>query len=62
MGGFGKSAGMQFETGGGLNEALDGFKPQSIKSLRGVWIDGTADELCHTLESQLDKPVVTRET
>jgi uncharacterized protein (TIGR03435 family) len=58
MGGFGKSAGMDFETSGGLDEVLDGLKPLSLRSLRGVWVDGTADELCHTLESQLDKPVV----
>jgi hypothetical protein len=49
---------MQFEPTGSLDEALEGLKPQSVNRLRGVWIDGTADEFCHKLEANLDRPVV----
>jgi uncharacterized protein (TIGR03435 family) len=58
MSGF-TSSGMQFETaGGGLDEMLEGMKPQSIGAIRSVSTEGTADEFCHTLERVLDRPVV----
>jgi uncharacterized protein (TIGR03435 family) len=34
------------------------MKPLSIGAIRGVAIDGTADQFCHTLEDSLDRPVV----
>lgn len=37
---------------------MEGIKPLSIGAARSVSIDGTADEFCHTLEAQLDRPVV----
>jgi uncharacterized protein (TIGR03435 family) len=55
---FGRSAGLEFRTPGGLDGALDGLKPVSIEAVAGVHIGGTADEFCHLLEGQLDRPVV----
>jgi uncharacterized protein (TIGR03435 family) len=57
-GGYSKSSSIGFETVGGLDEALEGMKPLSINGIRSVSIDGTADEFCHMLEAQLDRPVV----
>jgi uncharacterized protein (TIGR03435 family) len=39
-------------------EVLGGIKPLSISALRGISLDGTADEFCGTLERILDRPVV----
>jgi uncharacterized protein (TIGR03435 family) len=58
MGGYSKSSVVGFETVGGLDEALEGMKPLSINAIRSVSIDGSADEFCHMLEAQLDRPVV----
>jgi uncharacterized protein (TIGR03435 family) len=41
-----------------LDEAIAGTKPQPIAAIRGVSANGTADQLCHTLESTLDRPMV----
>lgn len=57
MGGSMRSSGVQFETVG-PSEVVDVSKPRGINSLRGVWIDGTADNLCHRLEGLLDQPIV----
>jgi uncharacterized protein (TIGR03435 family) len=58
MGGFDRSSSVLFETVGGLDEVSEGMKPRSIGAIRGVSIDGTADEFCHMLEAELDRPVV----
>jgi uncharacterized protein (TIGR03435 family) len=55
---MGKSSRVQFETVSGAENELEALKPQRLNRIRGVWIDGTADEFCHTLENLLDHPVV----
>jgi uncharacterized protein (TIGR03435 family) len=57
MGGF-RGSGVTYEAPSSLDEAIAGPKPQPIRSIRGISADGTADELCHTLEFTLDRPVV----
>jgi uncharacterized protein (TIGR03435 family) len=57
-GAMGKSSRVQFETVSGAENELEALKPQRLNRIRGVWIDGTADEFCHTLENLLDHPVV----
>lgn len=52
------SSSVGFEPPGDLDEALGGMKPQTVGAIRSVSVEGTADEFCHTLESQLDRPVV----
>ena len=46
------SSGIEYESTGGPDE------PLSIDALRGIAIQGTADEFCHQLEFQLDRPVI----
>ena len=57
MGSIGSSS-IQFQTVGSHDEIGDWPKPITIDALRGIYIDGTADEFCHHLESQLDRPVI----
>jgi uncharacterized protein (TIGR03435 family) len=56
--GSARSSSVGFQTAGGLDQVMDGMKPQRISAIRSVSIDGTADEFCHMLEGQLDRPVV----
>jgi uncharacterized protein (TIGR03435 family) len=56
--GHSRSSGVSFEAPGSLDEAIAGPKPQPVIAIRGISADGTADELCHTLERSLDRPVV----
>jgi uncharacterized protein (TIGR03435 family) len=58
--GMGRSfaASITFETSGGVEDELQGMKPLSIGAIRGVAIDGTADQFCRTLEGALDRPFV----
>jgi len=58
IGGSFGSFSIGFETAGAPDEAMEGMKPLTIRAIRSVSIDGTADEFCHTLEAQLDRPVV----
>jgi uncharacterized protein (TIGR03435 family) len=58
IGGSFGSFSIGFETAGALDAAMEGMKPLTIGAIRSVSIDGTADEFCHTLEAQLDRPVV----
>jgi len=58
MGGFSRSSSTLFETTSDPTGVLDGTKPLSVNSLRGVSFDGTADEFCHMMEGMLDRPVV----
>jgi uncharacterized protein (TIGR03435 family) len=57
---FGSSGSVEFTSDPGDNpaEVLGGIKPLSISALRGISLDGTADEFCRTLERILDRPVV----
>ena len=61
MGGF-NNYGLEFVTERGSNdlqdETPDWTKPLSIDALRGLSLDGTADQLCRFMEAQLDRPVV----
>jgi uncharacterized protein (TIGR03435 family) len=52
------SMSMEYEIAGDPDEALDGMKPLSVNSLSSISIDGTAEEFCHMLEGELDRPVV----
>jgi uncharacterized protein (TIGR03435 family) len=53
----GRSSGIEFGSVDGAEE-MPGVEPQSITAIRGVAIEGTADEFCHLLETVLDRPVV----
>jgi len=53
-----KGAGIQLEPEAGHDEAQAVMKPVNIGAIRGVFVDGTADEFCHRLEVVLDRPVV----
>lgn len=52
------SLSMEYQITGDPDQALDGMKPLSVNSLSSISIDGTADEFCHLLEGDLDRPVV----
>jgi len=56
-GGF-RSSSIGFVAPANLDEALAGPKPQPISAIRSIYTDGTADDLCHTMETALDRPVV----
>ncbi len=58
-GGF-RSSSVGFETAGSVDDVLGGdSKPLAIDALRSILIrNATVDEFCHTLESNLDRPVV----
>jgi uncharacterized protein (TIGR03435 family) len=53
-----RSSSLGFVAPRNLDEALAGPKPQPISAIRSVYADGTADDLCHTMESVLDRPIV----
>jgi uncharacterized protein (TIGR03435 family) len=53
----GRSSGIEFGSVDGAEEMQEA-KPQSVSSIRGVAMEGTADEFCHLLETVLDRPVV----
>jgi uncharacterized protein (TIGR03435 family) len=57
---FGSSGSVEFTRDPGDNpaEVLGGIKPLNISALRGISLDGTADEFCGTLERILDRPVI----
>ena len=59
MGGGFSSSSIDFETVGGGDEMLTGdFRPLPINALRSISVrNATMDEFCHTLESNLDRPV-----
>lgn len=44
-------------TGGGGDD-FGKLKPVGLGDIRGISLEGTADEFCRTLEIQLDRPVV----
>lgn len=54
----GTSSSVEFEASSTLDETPEGPKPQPVTAIRSVSADGTVDQLCHTLESMLDRPVV----
>jgi uncharacterized protein (TIGR03435 family) len=57
-GGYLRGSSIKFLAPGGLDEMLDGPKPVSIEGIAGVAMEGTAEEFCHLLEGQLNRPVV----
>jgi uncharacterized protein (TIGR03435 family) len=57
-GGFFLGGSMTFAASGDVEDVHAGMKPLSIDALRGVSLDGTADQFCQLLEAQLDRPVV----
>jgi uncharacterized protein (TIGR03435 family) len=54
--GFGAS--ITFAITNDVEDVHAGMKPVSISAVRGLSMDGTADQFCHLLERQLDRPVV----
>ena len=57
--GFSSVSGVEFQTTAGSGgEELAAPKPQPFSALSGVSLDGTVDDLCHTLETVLDRPVL----
>jgi uncharacterized protein (TIGR03435 family) len=56
-GGF-RSASIKFRVPDGVDELLDAPRPVSIDGIVSVSTEGTADEFCHLLEGQLNRPVV----
>jgi uncharacterized protein (TIGR03435 family) len=57
-GGFSFSASVTFATTGGREDGHTEMNPVSVSAIRGVSMDGTADQFCHLLEKQLDRAVV----
>jgi uncharacterized protein (TIGR03435 family) len=59
MGGF-RSSSVGYESTGSMDDMLNqNPKPSSLNAIRSISIrDATIDEFCHTLESNLDRPVV----
>jgi hypothetical protein len=57
---FGSGGSVEYTSEPGDNpaEVLGGIKPVNISALHSISLDGTADELCSTLEEILDRPVV----
>jgi uncharacterized protein (TIGR03435 family) len=53
-----RHSGVSFEVPASVDEAVAVPKPQPVTAIRGMTVDGTADELCHALERSLDRPVV----
>jgi len=60
MGSGFNSSSIGFETVGNADEMSSGdFRPPSINAVRSISVrNATMDEFCHTLESNLDRPVV----
>jgi uncharacterized protein (TIGR03435 family) len=52
------SSDVEFQTTGCIEETSSWPKPLNIDALRGISIDGTVDEFCHLVESNLDRPLV----
>ena len=57
MGGI-RGSSVRYASQRSLDDAIAGPKPQPLGAIRGIFADGTADELCHTLEYMLDRPMV----
>jgi uncharacterized protein (TIGR03435 family) len=52
------SSNLEFESAGGPDEPIEVPKSISVAAIRGVRTEGTVDDLCNLLESQLDRPVI----
>jgi uncharacterized protein (TIGR03435 family) len=57
-GGSGFGASITFAIRDSAEDAHEGVEPVSVSAVRGVSMDGTADQFCDVLEKQLDRPVV----
>jgi uncharacterized protein (TIGR03435 family) len=53
-----KMSSFEYATSGGPEEEAVRSTPLNIGAIRSIRLDGTVDEFCHTLESELDRPMV----
>ena len=53
-----KMSSLEYATSGGPEEEAVRSRPLNIGAIRSIRLDGTVDEFCHTLESELDRPMV----
>jgi uncharacterized protein (TIGR03435 family) len=57
--GFIGASSVEFQAIARPGEEVSGaLKPVSVTAIRGISLDGTAEDFCHTLEAQLDRPVI----